>query len=167
VDSLGNLGLTGYNPDILTDLRKTLVRAPQLKVVLDNVIGMDQGKPVLNVVFLLTTKRLATLEYKYPLAQPKANKIPACRDGRDPGKAEQKPYKAKEPGDTIPTHDPSIQGQGTKAKNAAGTSEDSSGGPPMWLVYVPPVLALLVLIRVMAGSVPVMSRLRPRRRRKD
>ncbi|MFI0351951.1 MCE family protein [Actinomadura sp. 9N407] len=167
VDSLGNLGLTGHNPNILADLRKTLARAPELKVVLDNVIGMDQGKPVLNVVFLLTTKRLATLEYKYPLPQPATNKIPACRDGRNPGTAQQKPYKAKEPGDTIPTHDPSIQGPDTRAQKAAGTSEDSSGGPPMWLVYVPPVLALLVLIRVMAGSVPAMSRLRLRRRRKD
>jgi phospholipid/cholesterol/gamma-HCH transport system substrate-binding protein len=163
VGTLGNWGITGYNPDILMDLRKTLARAPELKVVLDNVIGLDQGKPVLNVVFLITLKRLATLEYKYPLAQPVANKVPNCPDGRSPGRAEQKPYRAKNPGETIPTHDPSIQGD-TRARNAAGTSPDSSGGPPMWLVYVPPVLALLVLVRVMARSAPVMSRLR---RRKD
>ncbi|MEW2356691.1 MCE family protein [Spirillospora sp. NPDC029432] len=165
VGTLGNWGIKGYNPDILTDLRKTLRKAPELGNVLNNVIGIDQGKPVLNVVFLLTFNTLATVEYKYPLAQPTANKIPSCPDGRNPGTAKQKPYKAKNPGDTIPTHDPSIQGD-QRAVNAANRSaDDSSGGPPAWLVYVPPVLALLVLVRVMTRSVPAMARLRFRRRK--
>ncbi|MFD0688297.1 MCE family protein [Actinomadura fibrosa] len=168
VDALGNWGLKKHNPDLLADLRKTLANAPQLRTVLDNVIGEDQGKPVLNVVFMVTLKKLATVEYKYPLAQPGVNKIPTCTGGRSPVTAAQKPYRAKNPGETIPTHDPSLDQQTVKARNAANSGKDTSGGPPMWLIYIPPVLALMVLIRVMMGSVPVVSRLpRLRRRRKD
>ncbi|MCP9953760.1 MCE family protein [Actinomadura madurae] len=166
VDMLGNLGVAGYNPDYLSDLRQILVLAPQLQVVLNNVIGRDQGKPVLNVVFQVTTKRLAALEYKYPLAQPRVNKVPTCPGGRTPAVTEQKPYKAKNPGETIPTHDPALNEQGVQARKAAN-NDGSSGGPPVWLVYIPPVIALLILIRVMMGSVPVVSRLSRRRRNKD
>lgn len=166
VDMLGNWGIGTYNPRYLYDLNKTLGRAPQLKNVLDNVIGMDQGKPVLNVVFQVTLNTPATLEYKYPLPQPAVNKVPTCPGGRMPAVTKQKPYKAKNPGETIPTHDPALDQKNVQAKKAAN-NEDSSGGPPLWLVYVPPVIALLVLIRVMMGSVPVVSRLSRLRRRKD
>ncbi|MGH3243078.1 MAG: MCE family protein [Spirillospora sp.] len=165
VDMLGTLGISTYNPGYLTDLRKTLQYAPSLKVVLDNVIGVDQGKPVLNVVFQVTLRKLAALEYKYPLAQPAVNKVPTCPGGRTPAETAQKPYRAKNPGETIPTHDPALD---TQARKAANNGDDSSGGPPPWLVYVPPIVALLVLIRVILGSVPVVSRMtRPRRRGKD
>ncbi|MFG2003743.1 MCE family protein [Spirillospora sp. NPDC048911] len=169
VDSLGTLGITKYNPGALGDLRQTLRQAPALKNVLDNIIGTDQGKPVLNVVFLVTLRKTATLEYRYPLPQPTARKIPNCPDGRNPLAVKQKPYKSKNPGGTIPTHDPSVQkAADMKAKNAANESADSAGGPPAWLMYVPPLLALLVLIKVMLGSVPVVTRIgRLRRRGKD
>ncbi|WP_067452769.1 MCE family protein [Actinomadura macra] len=167
VDALGNWGLKKHNPDILADLRRTLALAPQLKTVLDNVIGIDQGKPILNVVFLVTLRKLAALEYRYPLPQPRVNGMPTCAGGRTPAPTEQKPYKAKNPGETIPTHDPSIGRQDIQAGKAANSGKDSSGGPPVWLVYVPPVVALLVLIRVMMGSVPVVSRLSRLRRNKD
>ncbi|MEU8802997.1 MCE family protein [Spirillospora sp. NPDC048819] len=167
VDTLGNLGLSKHNPRYLQDLRKTIALAPDLQVVLNNVIGMDKGLPVLNVFFEITTTKKAALEYKYPLPQPKVNKVPTCAGGRTPGLTDQKPYKAKNPGETIPTHDPALDKQGIQAEKAANNG-DSSDGPPMWLVYVPPVIALLVLIRVMMGSVPVLSRLtRLRRRDKD
>jgi phospholipid/cholesterol/gamma-HCH transport system substrate-binding protein len=166
VDMLGNWGVGTYNPRYLQDLNKTLAKAPQLKNVLDNVIGIDQGKPVLNVVFQVTLNTPATLEYKYPLPQPAVNKVPTCPGGRMPAVTKQKPYKAKNPGETIPTHDPALDQKDVQAKKAAN-NEDSSGGPPLWLVYVPPVIALLVLIRVMMGSVPVVSRLGRFRRRKD
>ncbi|TDD76705.1 MCE family protein [Actinomadura darangshiensis] len=165
VDMLGNWGLEKYDPNYLNDLRRTLALAPSLKNVLDNVIGTDQGKPVLNVVFQVTLNTPATLEYKYPLPQPQVSKVPTCPGGRTPAVTKQKPYKAKNTGETIPTHDPALDKQDVRAKNAADKS-DSSGGPPLWLVYVPPVIALLVLIRVMMGSVPVVSRL-PRLRRRD
>ncbi|MEU6037163.1 MlaD family protein [Actinomadura sp. NPDC047616] len=167
VDTLANWGIRRHNPDPLDDLRRTLELAPQLNEVLRNVVGRDQGKPVLNVVFLVTLQKQAALEYRYPLPQPGVSEIPDCPDGRQPGVTEQKPYKAKDPGETIPTHDPSVQraDDELRARNAAGRSADEgTGGPPGWLLYLPPLLAVLVLIRVMAGSVPVLSRLSRLRR---
>ncbi|MEU5877752.1 MCE family protein [Spirillospora sp. NPDC047279] len=169
VDSLGTLGLRKHNPNALRDLNDALRMAPQLQAVLDGIIGTDQGEPVLNVAFLLTLNTKATLEFKYPLPQPTVSKMLTCPGGRDPVKnVQQKPYKAKNPGQTVPTHDPSIQKTtDMKAKNAANQARDSAGGPPAWLIYVPPLLALLVLIKVMMGSVPVVSRIRLRRRKDD
>ncbi|GAA4133520.1 MlaD family protein [Actinomadura keratinilytica] len=167
VDTLANWGIRRHNPDPLDDLRRTLEMAPQLNEVLRNVVGQDRGLPVLNVVFLVTLKEQAALEYRYPLPQPRVSPIPDCPDGRRPGVTEQKPYKAEDPGETIPTHDPSVQQADgdLQARNAAGRSaQDGSGGPPGWLLYLPPLLAVLVLIRVAAGSVPVLSRLRRGRR---
>ncbi|WP_067810944.1 MCE family protein [Actinomadura kijaniata] len=178
VGSLADLGITRYNPDALADLRRTLRLSPSLKVVLDNVIGQDQGRPVLNVVFLVTLRKQATLEFKHPLPQPAVNPMLRCPGGRDPITTRQASYQGKNPGDTRPSHDPAHNKPnppGTvpdplAARRAAENARDSSAGPPVWLVYVPPVLALMVLIRVMAGSVPVLSRLprpRSRRRRED
>ncbi|MFA1551942.1 MCE family protein [Actinomadura chokoriensis] len=167
VDMLGNWGVGTYNPGYLSDLNRTLAAAPSLKNVLDHVIGMDKGLPVLNVVFQLTLNTPATLEYKVPLGQPAVSKVPACPGGRTPALVGQKPYRAKKPSDTIPTHDPALDKPDLQARKAANSGDDSGGGPPIWLVYVPPVIGLLVLIRVMMGSVPVVSRLGRLRRRKD
>ncbi|XRQ04807.1 MCE family protein [Actinomadura welshii] len=166
VDVLGNWGLRRHNPTLLRDLRETLQNAPRLTHVLENVVGTDEGEPVLNVFFELTLNTPATLEYEHPLPQPKTGKIPNCPDGRSPAVTDQKPYRAKDTGDTIPTHDPALDQRQVQAEKAANNG-DSSDGPPMWLVYVPPVIALLVLIRVMMGSVPVLSRLTRLRRPKD
>jgi virulence factor Mce-like protein len=161
VESLGTLGLSRHNPGIYQDLRQILAYAPEVGVVLDNILGTDQGQAVLNVAFMLTLNTPAAREYRYPLSQPQVNRQPACPDGRRPAEeAKQKPHRGKNPGDTIPTHDPSI-----RPENAANPADD--GGPPDWLVYVPPVLALLVLLRVMVGSAPTLSRLYRFRRRKD
>ncbi|MBW8486668.1 MCE family protein [Actinomadura parmotrematis] len=171
VDAVGTLGLTSYDPDLYSDLGYVLDKAPQLNHVLNSVIGEEGGKPVLNVVFQVTLKKQAALEYKYPKAQPGVNPKLSCPGGRQPVTAPQKTYPGKSPGQTIPTHDASADVRDVKAQQAANAKKDSSGGPPIWLVYVPPVLALLVLIRVMAGSVPVVSRLtrlpRLRRRGRD
>ncbi|MFV2174742.1 MCE family protein [Actinomadura sp. LOL_016] len=167
VRSLGDWGLKRHNPQILSDLNDTLAKAPQLGVVLNNIIGGPDGAPVLNVVFMLTLHEQATLEYKYPLPQPAVNKVPTCPGGRLPADTEQAPFKAKNPGETIPTHDPSIGREEELRAQQAAAQEDTGGGPPPWLMYAPPVIALMVLIRVMAGSVPVVSRLSRLRRRDE
>ncbi|WP_026341081.1 MCE family protein [Actinomadura atramentaria] len=176
VDALGTLGLSKYDPDYLKDLADVLRAAPMLNTVLHNVIGNEGGKPVLNVVFLITLKTTATLEYKYPLDQPGVNKTITCPDGSTPQVGKQKPYKSKDPGATIPTHDPSVGKNDAQinAKNVASNDDDASSTVgPRWLMYVAPVLALLVLIRVIANFVPALSRLTRlpaplrRRRKKD
>ncbi|WP_018658263.1 MCE family protein [Actinomadura flavalba] len=169
IASLGDVRLGARNPDYLTDLRRVLRAAPELNTVLRDVIGEEGGKPVLNVVFQITLTRTAALEYKYPLAQPGVNKKLTCPGGRDPAVGPQKPYRAKDPGATIPTHDPSIgRDAQLNAKPAANNeSEGTSTGPPRWLMFVPPVLALAVLYRIVTGSVPAFARrARPSRRRR-
>ncbi|SEF88392.1 phospholipid/cholesterol/gamma-HCH transport system substrate-binding protein [Thermomonospora echinospora] len=161
--ALGGLDLSEHNPGVYEDLRSTLTLAGPMVHVLTNIIGEDQGKKVLNIVFMLTVKKQATLEYKKPLPQPSVAAIPTCADGREPGKSKQKSFPGKDPGDTLPPHDATPQRAPERARTAADSTPDSAGGPPMWLVYVPPLIALLVLIKVMAGSVPVLSRLRRRK----
>ncbi|MEV4257002.1 MlaD family protein [Spirillospora sp. NPDC049652] len=168
VDNLGTLQFKKYDPAILTHLREIFQLAPQLRTVLNGIIGQHQGQTVLNVAFMFTLKTKAALEYKYPQPQPQVTTPPTCPGGRVPGAVPQKPYKGKNTGDTLPAHDPALDR--INARNAAGQGGNPSSGPPAWLVYVPPVVALMVLIRVTMGSVPVMSRLsrlpRPRRRRR-
>ncbi|RFU39990.1 MCE family protein [Actinomadura logoneensis] len=171
VDNLGTLDFKRHDPRILTHLGEIFQLAPRLRTVLNGIIGQHQGQTVLNVAFMFTLKTQAALEYRYPQPQPQVTTPPTCPGGRVPGVVAQKPYKGKSPGDTLPAHDPALDRPSSiDARNAAGHSGNPSSGPPAWLVYVPPVVALLVLVRVMMGSVPAMSRLsrlpRPRRRRR-
>lgn len=163
LDSLGSLVPKVTNTASMENLRQTLSQSPQLIKVLDGILGEDKGLPVLNVLFILTTKKTAALEYRFPLAQPQVSKIPACADGRTPGTTDQKKFVGGKPGETLPTHDPSVnRPEGTAVQNAGDRA--SRSGPPMWLIYIPPIIAAMVLLRVMAGAVPVLAR---RRRPKD
>lgn len=147
----------------MVNLRKTLAQSPQLVHVLDGVLGDDNGQPVLNVFFMLTTKKTATLEYKYPLPQPGVKKIQNCPDGRAPGRTDQKDYFGGKPGETFPTHNPAINRPRSTDIENAGDRSRSGSGLPFWLIYIPPLIGLLVLVKVLTGAVPVLSR----RRRKD
>ncbi|HEX2316278.1 MAG TPA: MCE family protein [Thermomonospora sp.] len=162
LDALGDMDLTAKNPGLYGDLRRTLTQSGELVRVLNNIIGEDQGQKVLNVMFLITLKKKATLEYKKPLPQPSVAAIPACADGRTPGATKQKDFPGRGPGDTLPPYDPASRTT-TDLARTAGDRSPAAGGPPSWLVYVPPLIALLVLIRVMVGSIPVLSRLRRRK----
>ncbi|WP_119728954.1 MCE family protein [Thermomonospora amylolytica] len=159
--ALGSMDLERRNPQVYADLRRTLEQSGELVHVLDNVIGQDQGQNVLNVFFLVTLNTPATLEYKRPLPQPEVAPVPACPGGRVPARTEQKDFYGKDPGETLPTHDAEAARRAQQAERTGAPSR--SAGPPPWLVYVPPLIALLVLIRVMAGSAPVLSRLRRRK----
>ncbi|MBC6460079.1 MCE family protein [Actinomadura sp. HBU206391] len=163
IDTLGTTLPRLLTPAALQDLKRTLALAPDLVEALNGVLGTDQGQAVLNVVFVITTKQTAAVEYKSPLPQPKVAKIPACRDGRSPGLVKQRPP-AKD--------DPSAYSQAAAARKVTqpadavdpvkNAASETPAGPPAWLVYVPPLLALLVLIKVMAGALPLL----PRRRRR-
>jgi phospholipid/cholesterol/gamma-HCH transport system substrate-binding protein len=161
LDSLGAFFPALATPAHLRELRQVLVQAPALLNVLGNVIADSGGQKVLNTSFVLTARTKAALEYKYPLAQPKVAAIPACPDGRTPGVAEQAPFTGGDPGSVAPTA--AGRGPATQTAIPAG-ARSAAGGPPDWLVYVPPALALLVLVRVLAGAVPLLTR---RRRTKD
>ncbi|MDX6431530.1 MAG: phospholipid/cholesterol/gamma-HCH transport system substrate-binding protein [Streptosporangiaceae bacterium] len=142
----------------LANLNESLALAPSLAQALGDVIGKDQGQYVLKVLFILTLKTKATLEYKVPLAQPGVAKIPNCSDGRAPGKVKQVSDPSKALAQVNPPQYPPATAAPVTLKNA---SHEGAGGPPSWLLYIPPLLALLVLIKVMAGTVPLL----PGRRR--
>jgi phospholipid/cholesterol/gamma-HCH transport system substrate-binding protein len=161
LDSLGAFFPALATPEHLRGLRQVLVQAPALLNVLGNIIADSGGQKVLNTSFVITARTKAALEYKYPLAQPKIAAIPACSDGRMPGVAKQDPFTGGDPGSVAPTA--AARAAATQTAAPAG-ARSAAGGPPDWLVYVPPALALLVLIRVLAGAVPALAR---RRRSKD
>jgi phospholipid/cholesterol/gamma-HCH transport system substrate-binding protein len=154
MDALGSFVPSLATPAHLGELRQVLVQAPALQTVLTNIIGGTKGARVLNTSFVLTARTKAALENKYPRPQPKVAPIPPCPDGRTPGVAQQAAFPGGDPGSVVPSPRPV-----TSAPVATRPASDS-GGPPGWVVYVPPTLALLVLIRVIAGAVPVLSRRR-------
>jgi virulence factor Mce-like protein len=165
LDALGSFFPALATRDHLNELRQTLAQAPALVNVLNNVLAENEGKTTLNTAFVITARTKAVLEYKYPLSQPPVGKIPSCNDGRNPGVTAQANFPGADPRSVDPKYQDQskrVGGQSTETKK--NTSHNSPAGPPGWLVYVPPVLALLVLIRVMAGAVPFLSR---RRRAKD
>jgi phospholipid/cholesterol/gamma-HCH transport system substrate-binding protein len=160
-DSLGAALPKVADAQGLANLNETLELARSLGQALNDVIGKDQGQYVLKVVFILTLKTTAALEYKYPLAQPGVAKIPNCPDGRAPGLVRQVSDPSKALAQVNPPQYPPAQASPVKLKNAA---QQGAGGPPSWLVYLPPLLALLVLIKVMAQAVPTLPGRRQRRR---
>jgi phospholipid/cholesterol/gamma-HCH transport system substrate-binding protein len=150
LDSLGSFVPALATPAHLGELRQVLVQAPALRRVLSDIIGGTAGQRVLNTSFVLTARTRAVLEHKYPRPQPAVAPIPPCPDGRRPGIVAQAAF----PGSVAPT----ARATPAAAPAAARHTAADGGGPPGWLVYVPPVLALMVLIRVLAGAVPVLSR---------
>jgi phospholipid/cholesterol/gamma-HCH transport system substrate-binding protein len=159
-DALGSFVPELATPAHLGELRQVLVQAPALLRVLSNIIGGTEGQRVLNTSFVLTARTRAVLEHKYPLPQPVVAPIPPCPDGRHPGTTKQAAFPGADPGSVAPT----ARAARTAPPAAVRPTAADGGGPPGWLVYVPPVLALLVLIRVIAGAVPVLTR---RTRTKD
>lgn len=163
LDALGSFFPALATPAHLRELRQVLVQAPALLRVLDNIIAGTKGQQVLNTAFVLTLRTPAVLENKVPRPQPTVAKIPSCADGRNPGVAKQAGFTGGDPASVDPyrTASPNNAGRSAAARNA---SHGAAAGPPAWLIYLPPVLALMVLVRVMAGAVPVLAR---RRRTKD
>lgn len=150
--------LPGFaTPAHLNDLTRTLTLATPLINMLKNVVRVVGGQYVLNVLFIVTFQHQATLEYKYPLPQPAVGAIPACADGHTPGVTQQIGYQGKDPNSvTPPQYRPPATGGGSSAA-VRNTSNQGPAGPPRWLVYVPPVIALLVLIKFAVGAVPVLK----------
>lgn len=163
ISTLGDVVPGLATPRYLSDLTATFAGAPRLASALNDVLQKKDGNWVLSVIFEVTLKAKATAEYKYPLAQPAVSKVAACPDGHLPGATAQKTYKGADPSSVIPPqYRPTTAPTTAPATGArlAGNSGNAIGGMPLWLVYVPPVIALLVLIKVMAGTVPVLARRR-------
>ncbi|GAB2834103.1 hypothetical protein GCM10022221_36190 [Actinocorallia aurea] len=162
VDALGDALGTVATPAKMKDVRDTLGMAGQLISALNDIIRPTSSGSAINLAAVLSTKGEAPLEYREPLAQPEVPEVPTCAGGADPFKAPATSEKSGEKGQTVaaaPT--PTIPAT-TSTAVARPVADTSAGGPPGWLVWLPPVLALAVLTRVAAKSLPALIRRRSR-----
>lgn len=176
LDSLGagTLGPLGTRQN-LRDLENALGMADQLVLALDDIIrptGTGDQKAI-NLAAIIATKGEAPEDFKTPLPQPAVGDVPVCSNGADPFQAAPvRNTDRKDDGDggerrtderaAAPALTPAGTPSTVVARPAAAASEP--GGPPAWLIYVPPVLALLVLMQVAVRSVPALAWARRRRR---
>lgn len=165
IEALGSTLSVVGGKDQVGDLRDTLRMADVLQAALADVIKPTSQGNVLNLAFIIKTKARAPLEYKKPLAQPKVGAIPKCANASvDPFKGGPRTV-AKDDRKNEAAAKPGVRATESAAPTAAvrNVADDGPSGPPGWLVYVPPVLALLVLLRVMMRAFPTVFW--PRRRR--
>jgi phospholipid/cholesterol/gamma-HCH transport system substrate-binding protein len=152
--ALPDIGTRQY----LSDLDETLSLADVLMRSLDDVIKPSSQGNVLNLAFVIKTKKRHPLTYQHQLPQPTVGAIPSCVGGYDPA-AQVGVAQVRAPA-AAPAAEPARPAVTVAARNIAG---EGSSGPPAWLLYVPPVLALLVLLRVVVRAIPAVPW---RRRRK-
>lgn len=167
LDALGGtLGTLGTRRN-LTDLESALGMAGALTAALDDLIqptGVGDQQAI-NLAAVISTKGVAPEDYRSPVAQPSVPDLPACSNGADPFQRTDVQKTGREDGAKERTEKaaaPAASPGATVVARPAATAEPD--GPPGWLVYLPPVLALLVLVRVAVRSVPALAW--PRRRRR-
>jgi phospholipid/cholesterol/gamma-HCH transport system substrate-binding protein len=159
--SLGSALPAVLNQGATDSLRYTQEHSPQLAAILKEISPEQNGKSNLNIDFVVTLdKPKPALEYKTPIPLPTVSAIPGCPGVRVPTASTASATKAGRRGKG------SAQGGDTTtdihARNAAGQGHGGSE-PVRWLIYLPPLIALAVLVRMMGRAVPVLARRRRRR----
>jgi phospholipid/cholesterol/gamma-HCH transport system substrate-binding protein len=125
--------------------------------VLNEISPKVNGKSNLNIDFVITLQGpKPALEYRSPLPLPTVGSVPAC-----PGIS--MPVAANGTTSTLSAQsvDAPLPSQ-TPAPPVALRNTSQRGplsNPVNWLIYVPPLIALAILIKVMGGAIPL---LRPR-----
>lgn len=137
------------SPGNVSALSRGLQWSPQLASAMRGVITFVNGLPNLNIKFILTlTPEKGAVEYRDLTPLPSIPRIPAC-PGVDLPAQQSPPLKKAETtgasGAGTAASTPTAPGA-VAARNAANTEHH---GPPAWLVYLPPVVAGLVLLRVL------------------
>ncbi|KAB2375046.1 MCE family protein [Actinomadura montaniterrae] len=151
-------------PANVSDLSRGLQWSPQLASAMRGVITFVNGQPNLNIKFILTlTPEKGAVEYRNLTPLPSIPRIPAC-PGVDLPAQQSPPLKKAE----TAAKGGSATGTATTATavpagNAAGTAPEHHG-PPAWLIYLPPLLAGLVLLRVVMSMLGAAWRPISRRR---
>ena len=145
----------------MDSLRYESQTSPQLTRVLNEISPKVNGKSNLNIDFVITLQGpKPALEYRSPLPLPTVGSVPAC-----PGIS--MPVAANGTTSTLSAQsvDAPLPSQ-TPAPPVALRNTSQRGplsNPVNWLIYVPPLIALAILIKVMGGAIPL---LRPRSLRK-
>jgi phospholipid/cholesterol/gamma-HCH transport system substrate-binding protein len=132
--------------------------APQLVKILNEISPKVNGKSNLNIDFVITLQKpKPALEYPSPLPLPTVGAIPSCPGISVPSLATRTAANpaaggARAAAGPAPAPSPSSVG----VRNA---SRQSPAGAMDWLIWIPPLIALAILIKVMSRAIPL---LRPR-----
>lgn len=164
LDSLGYSLPRILSQPALDSLSYTEHNSPRLAQVLKEVSPPGpNGLPNLNIDFVITLAQpQPALEYRTPLPLPGVGAIPSCAGIQVPaGSGSGAVAAAGRPGagsgSTAGTPGQPPAGD-LSAQNAA--SQKHGADPMRWLIYIPPLIALAVLIRMMGNAVPVLRRRR-------
>ncbi|MDX6741481.1 MCE family protein [Actinocorallia sp. A-T 12471] len=159
-------------PTLLTrenvaDLSTGLQWAPQLVAALNGVTTYVNGDPNLNLKFIITTGPVkAATEYRELLSLPVIPRIPTCPGIALP--AVQQPSPDRPANATPPVTATPRPGGGDSPGGpdsvAVRNSANKTDGGPGWYLWLPPVLAGLVLLRVALNALNLAGRARRRRR---
>ncbi|WP_433249960.1 MCE family protein [Actinomadura nitritigenes] len=146
--------LSGALPTLLTPanvsaLSRGLQWSPQLASAMRGVITFVNGQPNLNIKFILTlTPEKSAVEYRNLTPLPSIPRIPTCPGIDLPAQQSPPLKKAETTGKSGSATGTAATATAVPARNAADTAPDHHG-PPAWLVYLPPLVAGLVLLRVL------------------
>ncbi|MFD0689513.1 MCE family protein [Actinomadura fibrosa] len=147
------------------DLEEGLRWSPQLASAMKGVLTYHNGDPNLNITFIITPTPVKTVvEYKSLAPLPAIPPIPAC-----PGVSLPKQQIPPMSGGKGSAEDARAASSGEPAGNgtvpARTTANDTHRDPMAWLICIPPVIAGLILLRVLIGTLRTAGRPLWRRRR--
>jgi phospholipid/cholesterol/gamma-HCH transport system substrate-binding protein len=145
-------------PSAVSSLRYSQANAPTLVKTLNEISPKVNGKSNLNIDFVITLdKPTPAVEYKTPRALPTISQIPSCPGISVPAVAGTSSAASA----SVKTASPGASPSTVNVRDAAGRGgTGGSGGPPFWLLYIPPLLALAVLIQVGRRALPLLRRRR-------
>ncbi|MBW8486351.1 MCE family protein [Actinomadura parmotrematis] len=158
-----NAGLpTVLSDGNVADLDKGLRWTPQLATAMKGAVTFVNGKPTLNITFLLTfTPVTSAMEYKNLVPLPGIPNIPSCPGVALP-KQQIPPMAEKDKTAATVSKPATATPEAVAARNAAdGERHD----PLSWLIYLPPLAAGLILLRVLLSTAGIARR--PVRRRRN
>ncbi|HEU5031771.1 MAG TPA: MCE family protein [Spirillospora sp.] len=145
-------------PANVSDLSRGLQWSPQLASAMRGVITFVNGQPNLNIKFILTlTPEKGAVEYRNLTPLPSIPRIPACPGVDLPAQQSPPLKKAGTTGKGGSGTGTASTATAVPARNAADTAPDHHG-PPAWLIYLPPLVAGLVLLRVVMSMLGVAWR---------
>ncbi len=148
---------TALTPAAISSLEYSQANAPTLVKTLNEISPQVNGRSNLNIDFVITLdKPKPALEYKTPRALPTISQIPSCPGVSVPKVAGASSSAAADAAAPSPSPTTTV-----KVRNAAGRDDGTGSGiPPYWLLYLPPLLALAVLIHVGRRAIPLLRRRR-------
>ncbi|MWA02524.1 MCE family protein [Actinomadura sp. LD22] len=147
----------------VSDLSRGLQWSPQLASAMRGVITFVNGEPNLNIKFLLTlTPVKSAVENRNLSPLPSIPRIPTC-PGVDLPAQQSPPLKKSQTAGKNGSGAAATAPATLPARNAAASGTEHHG-PPAWLIYLPPLVAGLVLLRVFMGMLGLARRPNWRRR---